>query len=210
MRVARGPGDSSTSPIPTSISSRWPAAWACPLGGPRAPRTSPPPSKKGWPRPDRPWWRSFSRVRFRRSASGVGEVDHHRGVVRGLLTLAGITVHEGPARPHSEIPAHQQKVDPHAPAVVEVAGPVIPPGERARRIEVAEDVDEPPLHHPAERGALSLADVGRPDELSRVPHVAIVGRHVEVPAHHHGAVRCTRVVDETAQAIEPFELEGVV
>ena len=56
--------------------------------------------------------------------------------------------------------------------LVEVAGPVVPPGEDARLVEAREHVGESPVLDVAQRGPLGLAHVGRPDEVRPGSHTS--------------------------------------
>src|SRR4051812_16722393 len=86
----------------------------------------------------------------------VGEIDHDRCVVARLLTLAGVAVDDRPLRPRRHRTAPEHEIDAHAPPLVEVAGPVVPPRKDAAGVRVlpAEEVLETPVAQRLERGAL--------------------------------------------------------
>src|ERR1700679_2503618 len=101
----------------------------------------------------------------------VADVHHDRGVVGWFLALAGITVHEGARGPLGQVLAHQDEIDPHAAALVEIAGPIVPPGEHPGVIEAGEDVVETPGLDVSQGGPFRLTHVGHTLEVGRVPHV---------------------------------------
>ena len=101
----------------------------------------------------------------------------------GQLALAGEAVDEGPRDAVGQHLGGQDEVDAQAPALVEVAGPVVPPRvEAVLVVALAEDVDQAPLLQGRHRLPLGRADVGAAVELGGVPDVAVVGGDVEVAA----------------------------
>ena len=128
------------------------------------------------------------------------------------LALAGVAVDEPPLHVLGQRLAHQHEVDAHAPVVVEVAGPVVPVREQlvGVGIEQPEGVLQAPVLEAGDGVALGLGDVGRPDEGGRVPHVAVLGRHVEVAAHDHGLIGVGGVLEVRPHPVEPRELVLVV
>ena len=83
----------------------------------------------------------------------VLQLDDQRGVVGRLLALAGVAVDERPAHALGERSRAEHQVDAHADALVEVAGPVVPPGEEPVRVGVAgaEHVGEAPVEQALQR-----------------------------------------------------------
>src|SRR5688500_1722000 len=95
--------------------------------------------------------------------------------------------------------------------LVEVAGPVVPPGVETGVFEVSpEDVDQTPVLQLSERRTFGLTDVGGAVHCGRVPDIAIFRRDVEVSADDHGRVGITRGVEMGAKAPQPVELEPVL
>src|SRR5262245_15257326 len=89
--------------------------------------------------------------------AGLVEVDHERGMVgRDRLALARLPIDLDRDHPLRDRARRQKVVDAHAEVLVEVAGPVIPPGEPAAdpRVELSELVMQAPLQERSERVAL--------------------------------------------------------
>ena len=81
---------------------------------------------------------------------------------------------------------HQDEVDPHSLVPVERAGPVVPPAEQpVLVVEPPEHVDQTPRLAVGQGVTLGWLTWVIAHELGRVPHVAVLGRHVEVAAHGH-------------------------
>ena len=99
------------------------------------------------------------------------------------LALAGRAVDEHVLEPLGQRPADQHQVDPHAPVVVEVAGPVVPVGEETvLLVAEAEGVLQAPV------------------EEVRLDRDAHRGSHRIVPDHYGGRLRCTYTTQLGAEA----------
>src|SRR5690349_1693705 len=89
------------------------------------------------------------------------EIEGHGGVIRGdRRTLAGLAVDLRPDDAVGHWLRDQEQIDSHALVAVEHPGPVIPPGEPARRIlDGAVAVDEAPVPKARDGRPLRLGDV---------------------------------------------------
>src|SRR5437762_11960703 len=104
-------------------------------------------------------------------------------MVRGSGALARITVDRGPGHALGDGTGREHEIDPHAPVLVEVAGAVVPVAEETLDVGIhaPERVVHAPLLEPRDGLTLRRGDVRRPDELRRVPPLAVGGCDVEIP-----------------------------
>src|SRR5919206_218270 len=138
------------------------------------------PNDDGWPYPD-----SVAEL-----ADPDAGVDEQGCVVRRELALPGEAIDEHEAGPLGERLGGEDEVDAQAAALVEVAGPVIPPGvDPGLGTALAEDVHQAPPFEGGHRFPFGRAHVGAAVELGRIPGVDVLRGDVEVPAHDHGRQR---------------------
>src|SRR5207302_8482610 len=122
-----------------------------------------------------PAWRSCATSWAKRALLALEvEVDQQGGVVGRSLALAGEAVDERERRPLGQRFGGQHQVDAQAPMLVEVAGPVVPPGvQTVVDVEAAKHVDQAPLLEGGDRLALGRAHVGAAVKLGGIPDVAV-------------------------------------
>src|SRR5207247_4765516 len=91
--------------------------------------------------------------------------------------------------------------------LVEIPGPAVPPGGAAglRVLPPGPDA-QPPAAEPGEGLPLGRGYVGAAVTGLGVPHVDVLGRHVEVAAEHDGLARISRLGEPAGEAVEPGEL----
>ena len=95
--------------------------------------------------------------------------------------------------------------------LVEVSGPVVPPGEQpVLLVPLPEGVHQAPFHESGEGFALGVAHVRGADELGRVVDVAVFGRDVEVAAEGHPALGVAARLQMLAEPLHPRQLGLVV
>ena len=137
------------------------------------------------------------------------EVHDHRGVVRRRrLPLRALRSTRRPRRPLGDGPAGEHQVDAHAAVLVEVAGPVVPPGVEAGRRRGAAGTRRPGPSRSSRRSASRSAgrDVGRAADLAGSHTSRSSGAMLKSP-HDHDVGRGSHAASRwAAQPAEPPQL----
>src|SRR3569832_1348971 len=101
-------------------------------------------------------------------------------------------------------------VDAHADIFVEIAGTVVPPRVPSWfRMMHSVRIDESGARQPRKSLPLALGHVRTTMTGLGVPHIDILGRHVEITADNGRCIGCDGMSDPARQLVEPQEFRFI-